>query len=216
MVYVEKEVRIRDFDSGELEKIVYENKNDEMQNMKYTMLKENYNEIAKTIKYSSKYKNYFEKYLKGLNTQIEGSNEQTMLNSNYFYSPELFKIIEKYLYLVPLWSGLLIYDQNLKKCRLSNNPVENWFGHLKNNMLNREKVMPSKFVGILYKKILSKYLLYYNENQLTIVNPVKTKFSFEEEKWRKNEPKKKRQKGFYFQSIKNLGFGNESKTIQGI
>lgn len=66
---------------------------------------------------------------------------------NEFFSPELFEIIQKYLYIIPLWSGIIIkncrtvYKNNLRNIgsRLTNNPVESYFGHLKNSILLRKK-----------------------------------------------------------------------------
>lgn len=169
----------------------------------------------KTIKDSSQYHNYFKHLLKNFCDKIENINPLTVFDLNEYYNPDLFQIIENYLYLTPLWSGIFISNNKYSFSRLSNNPVESWFKHLKINMLRNQKVMPSQFVGILYKRILAKYLLYYNENEFKLVNPIKSKIGYEEEKWKKGEPKKKRQKGFYFEKTSNFGIDLNLKNIKG-
>ncbi|RNA36818.1 hypothetical protein BpHYR1_007425 [Brachionus plicatilis] len=67
--------------------------------------------------------------------KIEKSNLES-LEENIFYYPKLFGLIADQLYLLPLWTYIIIenfitnhqYELNeFKNTRLSNNPVENYF-----------------------------------------------------------------------------------------
>lgn len=44
--------------------------------------------------------------------------------------------------------------------RLTNNPVENYFGFLKNSLLENEKKFPSELVQLMCRRLLSKYKEY--------------------------------------------------------
>ena len=69
-------------------------------------------------------------------------SHSTNFLTNEFYCPKLFKLIVKQLHLLPIWSGIMISNQTFGydvKTRLSNNPVENYFGQLKNNILQKKK-----------------------------------------------------------------------------
>jgi len=45
--------------------------------------------------------------------------------------------------------------------RLSNNPVEGWFGHLKNHLLENNIVLTSELATILYELIVLKFIEFY-------------------------------------------------------
>ena len=45
--------------------------------------------------------------------------------------------------------------------RLSNNPVELWFKHLKCHILQGRKAWPSEIAILIYKRILMKYVQFY-------------------------------------------------------
>lgn len=97
------------------------------------------------------------------------------LQKNDNYCPGLFEIINEKLYLLPLWTGLLLNDDTCNQentSRITNNAVENWFGQLKNNILQNRKVMPSELVSSMYKRLLSKYFKFYN-NDLVKKNATK-------------------------------------------
>lgn len=48
---------------------------------------------------------------------------------------------------------------------LTNNPVERWFGILKNSILNKRKVAPSEYVAFVFDHIASKYFSDYPEHE---------------------------------------------------
>lgn len=89
------------------------------------------------------------------------------MEANEFYAPDLFHIIVDYLHLWPLWTCIMIspilqmnplYKQTT---RLSNNPVEGWFRHLKNSILKKRRVMPSELVADVYRRLEMKYKEFY-------------------------------------------------------
>ena len=96
----------------------------------------------KRLKHNSPFKLYFDSQIKNYETSSD-SSDMDQDNLNEFYSPVLFKILRDQLYIIPLWSGIMIHDK-IKgysiKTRLTNNPVENYFGQLKNNILQNKKV----------------------------------------------------------------------------
>ncbi|CAF0972658.1 unnamed protein product [Brachionus calyciflorus] len=109
--------------------------------------------------------------------------------------------------------------------RFSNNPVENWFGHLKNDLLKNEKKMVSEYSSIVMNSIRSKYYLYYDNSDLKnhtkdynkkySKKNIKAKFEI----WKKNqEIKRSREKGFFYKKLANFGNNNyttnESKIIE--
>lgn len=108
---------------------------------------------------------------------------------NEFFCPELFEFIKKKLYIYPLWTGYFLpKNMRLNKMqitenqptRMTNNPVENWFNQLKNNILMcskkqtmKKKAMPSELCAFSYNYIIAKYIENYrtsNDNQAKIEN----------------------------------------------
>jgi hypothetical protein len=75
--------------------------------------------------------------------KISDSLDKENENLNAYYCPELFTVVEKYLYLLPFLLNENKLDNDKKITRLSNNPVENWFNRLKNFLLLKRTVMPN-------------------------------------------------------------------------
>lgn len=77
---------------------------------------------------------------------------------NIYYNVKfLDTILNKYLPYCPLWSALLL-KRTCNKQRVSNSPVENYFGHMKNNVLNNKRNLKcSRFVRKLREHVLSVY-----------------------------------------------------------
>jgi hypothetical protein len=140
--------------------------------------------------------NYFSDLLKQYDMDCNNNN----LAKNENYCPALFEIINEKLYILPMWSGLLLNhgsSNQVNATRITNNAVENWFGQLKNNILQNRKVMPSELVSSMYKRLLSKYFKFYN-NELVKNNA--TKIPDFVEIWKdKKERLKKRRKGYYYE-----------------
>ncbi|CAF0977548.1 unnamed protein product [Brachionus calyciflorus] len=130
---------------------------------------------------------------------------------NKYYNPELFKLCEETLYILPLWTGILLSFENFKYgdgSRISNNPVEGHFNNLRNNILkiNKKqkmirKLMPSQYISRVFKYILFKYYeVFDSEYEKTFTQRAlsrKTGDKFNE-KWSHDNNCFYREKGFYY------------------
>jgi hypothetical protein len=83
--------------------------------------------------------------------------------NNRFYAPHLFKSIQNRLYMMPLWSSVMVGDwqdmtgKQLYKPRLTNNPIESYFKYLKHELLQRKKRSCSELMQITYSDLESKH-----------------------------------------------------------
>ncbi|CAF1144677.1 unnamed protein product, partial [Brachionus calyciflorus] len=90
---------------------------------------ENIGEKEEIIFRNSPFKTYFDELISKYKVRIQKTTSKYMINNEYF-CPDLFNILENKLYLVPLWTGILINCSTIeypRKTRLTNNPVENYF-----------------------------------------------------------------------------------------
>ena len=205
--------KIRDRDPGDLGYINYdsfESKEDiERATNIELLLKFDDNQIqtVKALKQSSKFQSYFENILSS-NTKILHKYDITN-NKNPFFSPNLIKIIMNYIYVLPMWTGIMLnlktenFSQYKVKKRTTNNPVENHFDFDKNKLLfGKLKVKPSEFVAPKYRFLLSKFISYYI-NDFAKKKKFKKQIIDEVEKWKINKDFK-RTESFYFQNIANF------------
>lgn len=91
----------------------------------------------------SKFSDYYSRLI-ALN-KINKTEKYEKINN--YYRPKLFQLIKDQLYLMPLWSGVIIrmtgiqhhchYLMNIT--RLSNNLVENHFGYIKNHIFGNKR-----------------------------------------------------------------------------
>lgn len=58
---------------------------------------------------------------------------------NDYWSPEILKVFEMCMYLYPVWSGSMLKREGIT--RDTNVDVENWFGVVKNTILQKKKNM---------------------------------------------------------------------------
>ena len=176
-------------------------------------------DYCKSIKNESKFGIYYENLIKARMLEESKTKSQELKIINQYFFPELFSLIHKKLHLVPLWTGILIKQcQNnmleknqiqstepfLNITRLTNNPVENYFGHIKNNILMKKKnLMPSEVLGPIYQNLKSKYYQFYDSVsnvQETKLFDRKMNFSDVKEIWTDKKRKFKREKSFYYKS----------------
>ena len=134
-------------------------------------------ETTKSIVANSPFRIYFNNLFGRLQEGIDKRSLIPETNQlNPYYIPKLFNILTNQLYLIPLWTGIMIYHCQTRfpfsfdkiLSRLSNNPVEAWFGHLKNQLLENNIVITSELASILFERIVSKFIEFYmtgrNEN----------------------------------------------------
>ena len=166
---------------------------------------------------------YFKNFVDKINTQttISGSGIG-ILNQNDYYSPQLFLILSDISYILPRWSGIILFSwQSLypnkfeKFSRLTNNPVENWFRILKHNIL-KEKQKPSVHSTKVLRKLLYEYYKNYEKIDQRSFDSIFGKETHNrksdecEEKWSKKKVKK-RTKGFYFSD--DISFCNKNQNL---
>jgi hypothetical protein len=99
--------------------------------------------------------------------------------------------------------------------RLSNNPVENWFDQVKNNIL-RHRVKPSRHTSRVYKHLLVKYFEYYKPDK-----EMQKAFSYSENKnskkkeyeeiWKPEHDKTGRKKGIYYSNNPKVSILSENE-----
>ena len=153
-----------------------------------------------SIKASSPYQSYFDNLLKAI--QLEASVEP----KNEYFNPKLFHLISNKLHLVPLWSGLLMKHTGVKtmvrKSRITNNPVENYFGQLKNKVLNKKtKLTTSELVCDIFNRLESQYILSYQSSCSSgLLSHKPSDLANCSEVWLKGKPAAQ-QKGFYYGPI---------------
>ncbi|CAG9761319.1 unnamed protein product [Ceutorhynchus assimilis] len=108
--------------------------------------------------------------------------------TNIFYNPHMYNhILNKYVPLSPLWTGLLLDEDT----RLSNAPAENYFCQVKLNILDSKKNLKcSRFLRLLRKDVLALKV----ESDLGIPKNRLTKLYAESEQGSQERWEKKRKK----------------------
>ena len=126
-------------------------------------------ETFKSLKQNSPFTTYFETLLTKYNKIVSEDNEKSDDITNEHFSPAIFNIFKNYLYIIPMWSGVMLgkwFSNNSSHLnnvsRLTNNPVECRFHHLKNYDLKNYKVKPSALSSIVYENISAKYFEHYS------------------------------------------------------
>jgi hypothetical protein len=188
------------------------------------------NEKEKLIE-ESPYRAYFENLLSSFNNDLFSTDtDETNITrkKNPYYNIKLFGVIKNMLYLAPLWTGIMLEqckNQN-KLCfkesfsRENNNPVENYFGHLKDDILQKLKnLLTSEIASRLYLRLKAKYIEFYlckySARRPKIVKRIDQKklknHKTPTHNWKKNI-KTKRVKGIYYQSIQDYGNFEMART----
>ena len=157
-------------------------------------------------------------------------SKKNVFSLNFFYCPQIFQIFFKYLHIMPLWTGVmisqwLILNPNYSEVldflpRLTNNPVENWFGQLKNSLFPSKPIMPSEYANTMFATIEAEYEQHYASIKKTKLKNYKNFYKESEEQWKKSRNKfPKRIKGYYTQNVEDNLFefnienqSNDKKT----
>ncbi|XP_048487301.1 uncharacterized protein LOC119692509 isoform X2 [Plutella xylostella] len=115
-------------------------------------------------------------------SKIDIDSEVPNTELNVYYNPTLFDIIlKKYLTVTPLWSNIL------KKERVSNASVENFFGTMKALVLNKRSYLKcTQFIRLEREYILAKF----KEFTHNIPKKRLTKAKEDEETWERKRPRK--------------------------
>ena len=98
-------------------------------------------DVKAKIKEKSPFNTHYELILHGLGNTIE-TNSDPKAEINEYYFPELLNIIKKRLYMMPLWSGVLVFKDGpigRYESHFTNNPVEVSFHHKRYSTLQMSK-----------------------------------------------------------------------------
>ena len=98
-----------------------------------------------------------------------------------------------------MWSAIMIKEELenfVISTRLTNNPVENWFGQIKNHILQKlTKRLASVLITLLYARLLSKFYEYYSTSEKTKIPEANGKLTKLYEIWSDKKLKRNKQKG---------------------
>ncbi len=149
------------------------------------------------VKENSPWETLFISLIKNWDQLIEtrSSINSTNLLANPFYCPELWFLLRRELYKLPLWTGVLLPNIHFSyeiKTRLSNNPVENHFLQAKYRLLNRRsRLSCSEIIGPFYSNILAKFFKYYDDQkELSDSSLKKIGATIHQDTWKPEKPKK--------------------------
>lgn len=168
---------------------------------------------------SIKVQSPFSEYYKNMISSLSNSVVKSSCHENEFYMPEFFELISEKLYLMPLWSGILIKQGQkiivendlveldskiLNITRLDNNFVENHFGHYKYNLFQRRRdLVISEIAGPIYKRLKAKYIEHYTDQDLNVRHKEKRDdIDNKLECWKdRNRNSSKRTKSHYYKGL---------------
>jgi hypothetical protein len=126
---------------------------------------------------------------------------------NEYYSPDILGIFETYMYLYPLWSGAMLKEEGIT--RDTNANVENWFGVVKNSILQKKRNLNA---GMFIRKMHVQIAGRTAECNLPLEKKTRKNKNIEnlEEVWQKTPQKQKKSK--YFQSPNVIPSPRKKKT----
>jgi hypothetical protein len=138
-------------------------------------------------------------------------------------------IVKRRLHLVPLWSAIMISTEianfNNRKAltRLTNNPVEAWFGYFRNKVLKINKriklirrLNPSEIVVPYYNYLSMKFSEHYKAECIDFskIKNEDSRVDSQEEKWNFPSFYSTRNKGVYYSTKFNIANESETNNIE--
>ncbi|CAF0843751.1 unnamed protein product [Brachionus calyciflorus] len=170
-------------------------------------------DVSDNYRRDSPFTKYFDELIFRIKSKIgldEFATNQNLKDNEYYY-PELLDILTTKLHLAPLWSGFLIYTEDInfpnKKqiTRFTNKPVEAWFGNFRNNILDinkrlktKQRLCPSEITIPLYNQLQMYYKEHYDnkadQKALLKIGVHSKKEKDAEEKWSSGRKKSNRLK----------------------
>ena len=131
----------------------------------------------RNLKNQSPFFKHFKNIIIGWKRKIQNERCDENIETNIFYNPALFNLIQDYLYLIPLWTKVLLKklkpELDFSNLSLHNNPVENYFDILKNKILETIS-WPSEICAKTYLRLEQKYNQFY-KNKSNELSPNLTK-----------------------------------------
>ena len=156
-------------------------------------------ENEREIEGKSKFFNRFDEIKSGCLEELEIYNESDEISKtdeqNEYYSLECLRIFNQYMYLMPLWSGVMLDGFEKNKSRVDNNPVENYFKITKHSTLKKSNKMPHEICSKIQLKIRAASIKYdlSGKNYLNELAPM----SFCEDVWVDKKKSRKNKKTYY-------------------
>ncbi|XP_028988701.1 uncharacterized protein LOC114845072 isoform X2 [Betta splendens] len=109
------------------------------------------------------------------------SEDVTSVKNQFFCSGIIEVLLESYMGIFPLWSGVLLGDlmrhRKVRSCKIeakgktreTNCHVELWFGLVKHSILQKRKFLrPAEFVSKMFASIQGRYLEHINKHNLPL------------------------------------------------
>ena len=172
-----------------------------------------------TFKENSPFQKYYEKRRLNFKELLSNKAQKENLIENDFYCPGLYDLITEEVYMLPFWTGLMIspiISKEKLKTRLSNNIVENYFGHVKKNLLQKRKVTTSELGTIFFQRLYSLSNITKTENE-EIKNEMKKEQLFHEMWSDKKIKRSTNEKRYFFMNhdlFKNNTIYNSKNAFQ--
>lgn len=139
----------------------------------------------------------FYKHFSAISSSVETDKDGI---PNKFYNPGFLELmLSKYLPYYCLWGGIMLYKKNFKLNRISNAPIENYFGFIKHNILKDQKnLKTSRLIRLLRENVLALCKEVNIDIQKTKLTSRKTKTDLDkeqdsehcsQEEWNKKRPR---------------------------
>lgn len=150
-----------------------------------------------TIKGSSEFYHYFLKMKRRAENTVQADQAVAPFTPNQYFCPDAATcILENYLGYYPLWSGLMLDENNTRD---TNNTVENWFKIVKKDEFqSRNNIKIGRVVRQLADMMKGRIKRYCHEYSAPAIPKKKRKrdLDLSEEKWGKSM-KSSKTKGYY-------------------
>ncbi|KAF1371411.1 hypothetical protein PFLUV_G00278600, partial [Perca fluviatilis] len=176
---------------------------------------------ANTLLRNSPFHVDFKTVQRNVESMLEEEDNKT--EENPYHCPEVINVLFRdYLGIFPLWSGVMLGDLAMyatdapskekaeSACtRQTNCHAENWFGIVKNNILQKERFLrPGVFIQKLHASLRARYMEHSLQYGLTLnQKPLRCRVDLldhSEEQWAKRTVTSRQTKTKYFDPPKNL------------
>jgi len=181
-------------------------------------------DFEKQVRNESPLNNYYNDKLEYYDTILQQRFESNIkfenpLIANPYYAPKAFEKLKRVLYMVPLWTWVMMREINsfgnyfAFLTHLTNNYVESHFCQVKKRILNkRKKLYSSEIAGPFYRRLLAQYCEHYNESGLlSLYKRNEAKKAILDDIWKDKQKHSGREKGIYYKNVDLLKLSEEQK-----
>jgi hypothetical protein len=164
-------------------------------------------ESLNTVEGVKKNSPFTEYFLKKKKTYMHELGKEKSNQGNDYFCPQFCSILEEYLHIVPLWTGIVLSNNGHATTdvvtRLSNNMVENWIGSCKDDLFIDQNLFPHQIALILHENAQAVYINHYlsSENKgLLLAKKNDDSFYNQMEIWMRNNQNKNLNKGYFYKN----------------